>query len=246
MMPKNLKRNAVIVFGLAALFYWSFMFAKHDPGLRSVIPFGEDPYDAVGSFGVVVGMLIALISLARAFRPYHEAPPSTAQHVYLVRSQAAVVLVVLITLTADTVAMARHLYMWIGAASRNVLIVLIGGLAVVTVAVQRLIRASQHKLPETGSNRWKRAGIASLLAILILVLYPEQLINRTATHLFTIVVGAFLLFAPMRLLLTALVPYKVDEARTETPARSRFSSPKHRWGIVLLGGVLIGAFALLG
>jgi len=245
-MPKNLKRNAVIVCGLAALFYWSFMFAKHDPKLRSVIPFGEDPYDAVGSFGVVVGMIIALISLVRAFRPYHEAPPSTAQRVYLVRSQAAVVFIVFITLAADTVAMARHPHMWIGAASRNVLVALIGGLAAATVAVQLLIRASQRELPEPGSNRWKRAGIASLLAILILVLYPEQLIRRTATELFTIVVGAFLLFAPMRLLLTALVPYKADDTPDETPARRRFSCPKHRWGIVLLGGVLIGVFTLAG
>src|ERR1700730_2495606 len=31
------------------------------PGLRSVIPFGEDPYDAVGSFGTIVGMLVALV-----------------------------------------------------------------------------------------------------------------------------------------------------------------------------------------
>jgi len=244
-MPKNLKRNAIIVCGLAVLFYWSFMFAKHDPGLRKVIPFGEDPYDAVGSFGVVVGMIIALISLVRAFRPYHGAPPSTAQRLYLIRSQTAVVLGVLITLAADTVAMARHPHMWIGAASRNVLVALILGVAAATVAVQLFIRASQHELPEPGSNRWKRAGITSLLAILILVLYPEQLIRRTATQLLTIVVGAFLLFAPMRLLLTALVPYKAGEAPTETPARSRFSS-LNRWGIVLLAGVLIGAFTLAG
>jgi hypothetical protein len=32
-----------IVFALGSLFYWSFMFAKHDPALRDVIPFGDDP-----------------------------------------------------------------------------------------------------------------------------------------------------------------------------------------------------------
>jgi hypothetical protein len=37
-MPQILKRNAVIVFGLGSLFYWSFMFAKHDPALRNVNP----------------------------------------------------------------------------------------------------------------------------------------------------------------------------------------------------------------
>ena len=41
-MPQILKRNAVIVFGLCSLFYWSFRFAKHNPALRDVIPFGDD------------------------------------------------------------------------------------------------------------------------------------------------------------------------------------------------------------
>jgi hypothetical protein len=246
-MPKALKRNAVIVFGLAALFYWSFMLAKHDPALRDIIPFGKDPYDAVGSFGVIVGMLIALVSLVRAFRPYREHPPSTAQRVYLVRSQVAVVLAVLITLAADVVAMARNPVIWIGAASRDWLIALLGGMAVVTVAVQLLIRASQEKLPEGGMKRWIAAAIATLLAILALAHYPEQLINGTATHLLTVVAGAIVLFAPMRPLLNALVPYGADQRRIETtPARSRFSTAAQRWGIVLVVGGLIGAFAFLG
>ena len=245
-MPKALKRNAVIVFGLAALFYWSFMVAKHDPALRDIIPFGEDPYDAVGSFGVTVGMLVALLSLVRAFRPYREHPPSTAQRVYLVRSQMAVVLAVLITLAADLVAMGRNPSMWIGAASRDWLIALLGGTAVVTVAVQLLILASQEKLPEGGMQRWATAAIATLMAILVLALYPEQLINRTATHLLTVVAGDMVLFAPMRPLLNALVPYKADQGRIQTtPARSRFSTAA-RWGIVLVVGGLIGAVAFLG
>ena len=201
------------------------------PELRSVIPFGEDPYDAVGSFGTTVGMLVALVSLGRAFRPYHEAPPSTAQRVYLVRSQAAVVLVVLMTLAADTVAMARHPSMWIRTASRNGLMALLGSLAVVAVAVQLLIRASQHELPETGPNRWKRAGIAALLAVLVLVLYPEQLINRTATHLLTVVVGAFTLFAPLQLLL----PHWYRIKRTKSGLRHQRAADSQ---VPDIGGVL--------
>jgi len=86
-MPRPLKRNALIVFGLAIILSWSFMFAKHDPRLRAIIRFGDDPYDAVGSFGTIVGMLIALLSLVRAFRPYRKQSPTKAQCVYLVRSQ---------------------------------------------------------------------------------------------------------------------------------------------------------------
>src|ERR1700721_1023691 len=53
-MQKTLKRNAILVSGLALFFWWAFGFAKHDPALRSIIPFGEDPYDAVSSFGVIL------------------------------------------------------------------------------------------------------------------------------------------------------------------------------------------------
>jgi len=49
-MPGRLKRSAVVVAAFAGFFYWGFMTAKHDPSLRDIVPFGEDPYDAVGSF----------------------------------------------------------------------------------------------------------------------------------------------------------------------------------------------------
>lgn len=245
-MPQVLKRNAVIVFGLGCLFYWSFMFAKHDPALRGVIPFGDDPYDAVGSFGVMVGMLIALLSLVRAFRPYREAP-SLTQRANLVRSQEAVVLAVFMTLTSDVVAMARHPSMWVGTASRDRLIALVGGMAVVAAAVQLLIRASQRELPERGVKHWKAAVSATLLAIMVLAAYPEQLIHGTATHLLTVVAGAIVLFAPMRPLLNALVPYKSDKGRMEKiPARGQFSTAGRRWGIAALAGAVIGACAFLG
>lgn len=245
-MPKILKRNAVAVFILAALFYGSFMLAKHDPALRDVIPFGEDPYDAVGSFGVIVAILIALLSLVRAFRPLREAP-SAAQRVYLVRSQQAVVLAVFITLTADAVAMARHASMWTGAVSRDRLIALLGGMTIATITVQLLVRASRQTLPQPGSKRWIGAATASLLILFIFAYYPEQLINRTPTHLLTVVAGAIVLFAPMRPLLFALVPNPVGEERMEkSPARSKFSTAGLRWTMVVLVGALIGAFAFLG
>jgi hypothetical protein len=51
---------------------------------------------------------------------------------YLVRSQEAVVLAVFMTLASDLVAMGRHTSMWVDAASRNKLIALVAGMAVVT------------------------------------------------------------------------------------------------------------------
>ena len=242
-MPAALNRNSVIVFGLALLFSWSFMFAKHDPALRGVIPFGEDPYDAVGSFAFIIGMLIALVSLVRAFRPYRD-EPSRAQRVYLVRSQVAVALAVLITLASDAVAMARHPAMWGASASRNRLVGLLLGIAVAGGTVLSVICMPQEKLRDGDPNRWTRAAISSLLALLVLALYPEQLINGTATHLLTVVAGAVVLFAPMRPLLTALVPYESE--RSETPAHRGFSGVRRRWGFVLLLGIVVGVCVFAG
>jgi hypothetical protein len=51
---------------------------------------------------------------------------------------------------------------------------------------------------KSGLNRWSHAALASLLALCVLVLYPEQLINGNAAHLLTVVADAIVLFAPMR------------------------------------------------
>ncbi len=246
-MPNTLKRNSVIAFGLALLFYGSFMFAKHDPALRGIIPFGEDPYDAVGSFGVVVGILIAMLSLVRAFRPHHRPPPSEAQVLYLVRSQQAVVLAVFITLAADIVAMTRHASTWIDAGSRYRLVALLGGLALVAGVAHVLIRASQKRLLKSAPTPWKRIVLAGLFVVLILRFYPERLIDRLATHLVTCLIGDVVLFAPMRMLLPAFAPYESEDRREGGVRRmTRSSGVGWRWGIVVLVGVLFGALVFLG
>lgn len=65
-------------------------------------------------------------------------------------------------------------------------------------------------------------------------------------HLVTVVVGALILFAPMRPLLIALVPDPVVEApRQTTVPRRRFGSAG-AWLVVALLGVALGVFAFLG
>ena len=158
-MPKVFRHNAIIVFGLAALFYCSFMFAKHDPMLRRAIPFGDDPYDAVGSFGVVVGVLIALLSLVRAFRRYRPAA-SITQQIYLLRAQQAVILAVFITLASDAIAMARHPGMWNRLESRTSLIALLGGMVIFSVTVQVFIKPLRSGFRDLQRNGGKRPRVS--------------------------------------------------------------------------------------
>jgi hypothetical protein len=246
-MPRMHKINAAAVFVVAVVFYWFFMFCKHDAALSKIIPFGDDPYDAVGSFAIIIGILAALLSLFRAFRPYPPNGASIENRVYLVRAQTCVVLTVFITLVADAVAMGRHASMWKSSPERNELILLLAGMAIVAISVESLIRRSAKEIvPARVATAWIRAVSVSLVAVLLLALYPERLINGIATHLLTVVVGALILFVPMRPLLTALVPYEPGSAVGEAAAGKRGFLRRNRWGIVLLIGVILGVFYFAG
>src|SRR5579883_2764673 len=177
-MPTRLKMNAVAVLALAVLFHWVFMFMKHDAELSQIIPFGEDPYDAVGSYADVIGMLITLLSLFRAFRPYRKHPPAASQQRYLLRTQTVVVLMVFITLAADVIAMARHPAMWFG--ERHELLTVLGGTALATLIVQLLLNSTRSY--SQSARGWGRPIAACLLASITLCVYPEQFINFTWTH----------------------------------------------------------------
>lgn len=230
---------------LAVAFSWAFMFLKHDPSLRNVIPFGVDPYDAVGSFATIIALLVATIAVIRAFRPYHSGP-SLAQQVYLRRAQMAVALAVYITVGSDIIAMARHPAMWIDAPSRTELIVLLTGPALAAAGLQLLIRTLRVKGSEAASEAWKQAAIVVLVAALILAFYPEQLVVGFWSHMGTVIVGDLILFAPMRPLLVATVPYSATDTQSESSTAPRQSMRGRRWVIVTLIGAAVGVFALLG
>src|SRR5579872_6660872 len=96
----HLRRASIAAAALAALFWWAFMFLKHEPALRNVIPFGDDPYDGIGSGGVILAAILTIVALVRAFRP-SLAVASSVRRLYLVRTQVAIVLCVWITLAGD-------------------------------------------------------------------------------------------------------------------------------------------------
>jgi len=75
-------------------------------------------------------------------------------------------------------------------------------------------------LADSTSYRTLTYGPRSAAAALFLVFYPEHLIRQTGTPLLTVVVGALLLFAPIRPILGALVPMNASRSASE-PADGR-------------------------
>jgi hypothetical protein len=213
-MAAKLRRNAILVSALALFFAWVFTFTKHDLTLRPIIPFGDDPYDAIGSFAFLTTPLLALASLARVFVPRLAGRSGAA--LYTLRSQAAVAFCVLVTVAADMVAMARHPSMWMGAPGQAELLILLGMLVASSVAVLTLTR--NPRVSGT-PRRYAQAAAVWIGSLLVLSIYPEKLIAGTIGHLFTVVVGDLLLFAPVAMLVRAWLPSSLD-------ARNRRSNNK--------------------
>ena len=200
-IQRKLRLNAILVCALALYFWWAFEFSKHDSVLRTIIPFGEDPYDAVSSYGVIAATLLAAVSAARA---YFERFVGPSRHPsYVLRTQIAVPFCVLVSLSAEAVAMARHRNMWLHSQGRGrLLIVQASLLGFSLVMLSLLVRDCKLKGPRTLG----RAVAVWITTLFVLAMYPERLISQTPGHLLTVVIGGCLLFAPLSALIRACLP----------------------------------------
>jgi hypothetical protein len=242
-MTREAKLNALAVCILAALFYWLFLFAKHNSYLASMIPFGDDPYDAVGSFACVVGALLALTALVRAYLPYRSGP-DRRQMLYLLRSQLAVVLAVFLTAAADATAMARYPEQWYPGFWNFAVVAVVAAMIVSSVAVFLLLRPSLPPKTEARRGRAIRALLVTLGGMALLAACPKSMLHGMASHLFVIILGAAVLFVSMRMWLVALVPDAMGEDGPAQPVRSR--SAWRRWAGAIILGVLVGLSAFAG
>jgi hypothetical protein len=197
-MPRQLKVYALLTFLLVMLFYLFFQVSKHNLALSQVNAFAEDPYDAVGSFGVLLVLFTALLSVVRAFRPYQSHKVLDDQKALLARGEALTCLAVGVTLVADVVAMIRYPSVWIGFPAGYVLAALIAGMALLTGLVGWLVaRSIRRSIVLFVQGRWIRAVGVSLVGMLVLVLYPENWRQSIPGALFTVLVGMLCLFVPV-------------------------------------------------
>lgn len=211
-MPRQLKVCACITFIVAVLFYLFFQFSKHNAALSLVNAFADDPYDSVGSFGVQLALFTALLSLLRAFRPYPAKQASFVsehqnQKLLLLRSGYISCLAVASTVVADTIAMVRHPTLWIGTPAGYLLATFVGGMALLTVMVGWLLyRSSRTIRVPTSQKAWIRAILLSILGVIVLAFYPENIRQQIGGELFTVVVGIVFLVVPIWAMSVALLP----------------------------------------
>ena len=242
-MRKNslIKLSSLLDVCLTIIFFLFFQFTKHDPVLAAILPFGDDPYDAVGSFGVIIAVLLSMLSVLLALRIKH----TDQQNILTARTQFTVAAAVLVTLVTDSVAMVRHISMWMNRAGAAELVILMGGMIVLALCLSLVIRFSVRDMPLAATGSWKKAAALSIVAIAVLALYPESLIQSTVGELCTLLVGILLLFVPLSALPPAFIPFdsKPSAAGKHQQRRMR---PWMQWGAMVLLSICVGIVLLFG
>jgi hypothetical protein len=163
---------------------------------------------------------------------------------YLLRSEAAIVLTVYVMVASDAIAMARHPSAWLGVAAGNELVALLIGTTVLATGTLLLVKQSSRNPRAAAPLLWGKAALVTSACTLALSFYPERLISAFLPHLVTIVFGDVVLFAPIGFLLPAILPEKGSVTSADTLDRRPIGWA--RWGVALLVGIGLGFVILAG
>lgn len=179
---------------LVALFWIFFDASKHNPALVKANVFIEDPYDAVGSFGIQLAGFSALVSLVRIVRPYPKGMISS-NLLLILRGEAVALLSVAVTLTADAIAMIRYLPEWTGSAAGWRLAAFICGLmALFALAGWVVLHIGKSLNLLSGSRAWGQTIAVCLVGFMILAFYPEAWRQSVPGAIITALTGMVVLF----------------------------------------------------
>jgi len=207
---RNIQQFTYAVFLLVLLFLVFFQTSKQIPVLAQVNPFGEDPYDAVGSFGIQISLVTTLLSLLRVLRPYRTREITTSQYPLILRGNGLSVISVAVTLVVDLIAMVRYPNAWIHYAAGKILAFLVVGIMIMTALTgwwfSRIVRRLQE-MTMIGEQCRKERAFTSMLLIVIsctitLAIYPPELRQSLLGGIFTALAGILILM----ILLAGLKP----------------------------------------
>ncbi len=244
-MSGKIKHNSLIIAALAAVFYIFFMYTKHNPALASIIPFGNDPYDAIGSYTVIFTPLLVVLALLRTMRGYGSEEASNYRKILMIRTQISVPLAIILTLSADLIAMIRYRLIWMNNPTTLLLMYLVLGMIILSIWVLFLVHRAGITLYETHSVRIRGVLITSIVYIFVLAIYPQVMTESFISELFTLFICILLFFIPLSVLTNNFVPYRILITDLQTHNKHHLN-PWFAWLIILSMGILLGLFILTG
>jgi hypothetical protein len=192
---------------VTAIFIFFFERAKHDPALAGVNPFAEDPYDAVGSFGVQIGFVCAGLGLLRAFRTNVKTESLYNRYTYTLRSIAVSQLAIIVTMLGNLVAGILNLRLWIESSEGRLLIVFAATLLLVAALYCRyLIRLANRREVCSKNPLRQRQIVPAVILLVLLGAYPISWREGIAGAVVTASAGMIFLFLSVALLSRAMFP----------------------------------------
>jgi hypothetical protein len=177
-----------------ALFLVFFNVSKHYPALVKVNVFIEDPYDAVGSFGIQLAVLSALVSFVRVLRPY---PKGIASNnlVLILHGNTVSLLSIAVTLMADMIALFRYFPEWAISSAGWLLAACVGGLMTLTALAGWVVfRIGQSLNLLSGCRAWSKTIAICLVGLVVLAFYPEGWRQAVPGGILAALVGMIFLF----------------------------------------------------
>ncbi len=206
MSAARLRFLALASLAAAAAFTLFFFSAKHRPAFAGVAPFGEDPYDAVGSFALQLAGVAAALSTLRALRGSTGGRISSFRGLLILRGAGIALLAVFVALLADLVAMARHPAAWLASPAGHGLLAL---LALFTLAsaggLIGIVRTGKDAEARPRPPSWAGAVATGGMVALLLAFYPEAWRRGLAGAILTALFGTVLLFVSVRIAAGALL-----------------------------------------
>ena len=99
--------GVTMLVAFAAFVFCLFFEAAKDEPFRAINPFGDDPYDAVGSIAIQIAFVCAALTYARALRLWDD-PSRIGSARYILRGNVLVVCSIFATVAADATALFLH------------------------------------------------------------------------------------------------------------------------------------------
>lgn len=190
----KLKWITINIFLTAIIFFMFFSICKHST-LNKINAFGEDPFDAVGSFGVQLALFASLVSLIRFFTPFTANKAFESRELLILRANVVSLLAVLVTLIADIIAMIRFRGLWIGSQDGMLLAAMLGGMMILTIpTLWKVFSMVKETKAKSTQSSWHKTAFVWLVSIVVLALYPESWRSGFWGAIYTAATGMALLF----------------------------------------------------
>ena len=197
---KKAQRFALLACLLSILFWAFFNTSKHNPLFAEINPFANDPFDAVGSFGMLLAPLVADLALLGCLRPHPKGWTSLDMQVCLNRV-AISLLAVTVTMLADSIALVRSILTWSRFSAGWLLSAMVLTLLVITIIVIRKLAAllNTYNLAKPWHLTLPHVFIF-IISALALFLFPDQWRSLLPGALLAVLVGMTILFMDIRII----------------------------------------------